>query len=71
MKNISKEDFIIWDIKENRPLEGLGIVYHYTTIIELINSFQFSLGVYEEIICVAELPLKWQRKISDAIELSK
>jgi len=68
LNNISKEDYIIWDNEKNEPLEDLDIVYHYTSIVELINNDNFALRSNEEIICVAELPLKWQKKFNQAIE---
>ena len=68
LNNISKEDYIIWDNDKNEPLEDLDIVYHYTSIVELFNDDNFGLKSNEEIKCVAELPLKWQRKINQAIE---
>lgn len=68
LNNISKEDYIIWDNEKNEPLEDLDIVYHYTSIVELFNGDNFGLKWNEEIRCVAELPLKWQKKINQAIE---
>ena len=68
LNNISKEDYIIWDNEKNEPLEDLDIVYHYTSIVELFNDDNFGLKGNEEIRCVAELPLKWQKKINQAIE---
>ena len=68
LNNISKEDYIIWDNEKNEPLEDLDIVYHYTSIVELINDDNFGLKGNEEIRCVAELPLKWQKRINQAIE---
>lgn len=70
MKNISKEDYIIWDNVLNKPCESLDIVYHYTSLVELIND-NFKLGKTESFVCVAELPLEWQKKINDAIEITK
>ena len=67
LNNISKEDYIIWDNVMNKPLEHLDIIYHHTSIVELYND-GFKLGVNEEIRCVAELPLKWQKRINQAIE---
>jgi hypothetical protein len=71
MKNISREDFVIWKPKTKELVEDADTVYHYTTIIELINNFELSLQDDEEIICVAELPLSLQKEISNAIELTK
>jgi hypothetical protein len=71
MKNISREDFVIWKPITKELVEDADIVYHYTSIIELINTFSLSLQDDEEIICVAELPLRLQEEISNAIELTK
>lgn len=71
MKNISREDYIIWDKIKNEPVDKLDVVYHFTTIIELINEFELSLQDGEELRCVAELPIKWQELIDDAIEKAK
>jgi len=68
LNNISNQDYIIWDNDKNQPLEDLDIVYHYTSIVELFNDRNFGLKSNEEIKCVAELPLKWQKKINQAIE---
>lgn len=70
MKNISKEDYIIWNTKENRPVEELCYVYHYTTVIDIEND-RFSLRENDIWRCVAELPVHWQKKISEAIEKTK
>lgn len=68
LNNISKEDYIIWDNEKNEPLEEWDCVYHYTSIVDLFNDDDFELKGNEEIRCVAELPLKWQKKINQAIE---
>ena len=68
LNNISKEDYIIWDNEKNEPLEEWDSVYHYTSIVDLFNDDDFALKGNEEIRCVAELPLKWQKKINQAIE---
>ena len=71
LPNISREDFVIWNYKTKELVEDADIVYHYTTIIEMINGFDLSLQDDEEIKCVAELPLKWQKEINEAIENTK
>jgi len=71
INNISKDDYIIWDKVLNEPVEDLDIVYHYSTIIEMINDMELSLRDNEEIRCVASLPLKWRYKINRAIQNSK
>ena len=71
MKNISKEDFILWDTVNDKPLERHDIVYHYTTLVEIINTDGFKLLEGQEIRCVAELSIGWQKTISEAIEQNK
>ncbi len=71
MKNISKEDFILWDTVNNEPLENHDTVYHYTTIVEIINTDGFKLSKGQELRCVAELSKGWQKIISGAIEQTK
>jgi len=69
--NISKEDFILWDTINDKPLEDFDTVYHYTTVVEIINDSGFELSEGQELRCVAELSLAWQKVISDAIEQTK
>jgi hypothetical protein len=70
MNNISREDFVLWNTKYDRPIEGLDIVYHYTSIVELFND-GFTLLNNQEFRCVAELPLRWQKRFNECIELTK
>lgn len=71
MKNISKEDFILWDTINDKPLEKhYDIVYHYTTLVELFND-GFKLLEGEEVRCLTELSKDWQTIISEAIEQTK
>jgi hypothetical protein len=70
MRNISTSDFILWDSVKNIPVENLDIVYHFTTIFDLIND-GFKLKPNEQFICVASLPIRWQLEISKAIEKTK
>lgn len=70
MQNISREDYIIFDKIKNVPVEKLDIVYHYSTIIELIND-GFILGEEREFVSLVELPLELQREINQAIEATK
>tara|TARA_R110000851_G_scaffold117849_2_gene244857 strand:- start:106 stop:321 length:216 start_codon:yes stop_codon:yes gene_type:complete len=71
MKHISKEDYILWDMVKNEPVEGWDIVYHYTSIIEYVNIDGFEVSEGQELICVNELSLHFKREISLAIELTK
>ena len=71
MKNISKEDYVLWNYKTKELVEDADTVYHYTSIIELLNDGMVLELAKEEFICVTELPLELQRKISEAIEKTK
>lgn len=70
MENISREDFILVNKETQQPIERLDIVYHYSTVIELVNN-GFKLRDNEEFIFVNQLPLALQRQISLAIEATK
>ena len=59
LTNLSKEDYIIWNNNLYMPKEDLDIVYHYTSVMELINN-GFKLNDGEEFVCVRALPLRWQ-----------
>ena len=67
MKNISKEDYIIWSDEKNAPLESLDIVYHYTSVVDLMNG-DFKLGENEMFVRVTELPLEWQYEVGYLIK---
>ena len=71
MKNISKEDFILWDTVNDEPLENHDTVYHYTTLVEDYFNDGFKLSEGQELRCVAELSIGWQKIISKAIEETK
>jgi hypothetical protein len=70
MRNISNQDFIIWDLKNESLAEPLDVVYHYTTLIEIVND-GFKLRDGHIWLCVASLPVKIQKEISNAIEKTK
>lgn len=70
MRNISKEDYIIWDTMSKKPAEPLDVVYHYTTLIDIVND-DFKLYHGHKWMPVAGLPIEWQEKISEAIEKTK
>lgn len=50
------------------PLEDYDTVYHYTTVVEMVNNGFIVEHEKFEFICVAELSMSWQKVISDAIE---
>jgi hypothetical protein len=70
MQNISKEDYVIFNKTTKKSIDSYDIVYHYTSIVELINN-GFKLKPNEEIVCVAELSIEEQMKHSEAIENCK
>jgi len=72
MRNISKHDYVFWNRKTKKPVEGYDIVYHHSTIVEMINCVgELKLGEDVFIECVAALPIKEQIKFSEAIEKTK
>ena len=70
LPNILKEDYVLWDIKNNRPVEGNDIVYHYTALIELFNN-GMHIEDDEEFVCIKSIPLRWQILYNAEIERSK
>lgn len=70
LKYISQEDYIFWDHKNDVPLEDLSTVYHYTSVIDLMNQ-DINLGYDESVIRLTDLPFAWQIKINNAIKKLK
>jgi hypothetical protein len=70
MKNISKEDYVLWNYKTKKLIEDVDTVYHFTTVVELLND-GFQVHKDEEFIAVHALPIPLQKIISDAIENTK
>lgn len=64
-----REDYIIWNTITERPKEKLDIVYHYTSVVELVNN-GFKLGENEIFVCFTDLPIIWQGRIAEAIGIS-
>jgi hypothetical protein len=52
-------DFVI--IKNNKPVESYDVIYHYSSVIEMINT-GFELNEGEEFIAMTELPVKLQKE---------
>jgi len=70
LPNILKEDYVAWDTKNNCPKESLDIVYHYTSLIELMND-GMQLEEDEEFVCIKNIPLRWQVLYDAEIERNK
>lgn len=73
LPNISNEDYVLIDTKTNKPIENYDIVYHYTTIIDMINNWFLlsNIGKNIEIMKVASLSVSEQVKYNDAIQKTK
>ena len=67
-KKLSALDYILFDVVKKEPIEKLDIVYHYTSVIELINN-GFKLEKNEMFVPVTELPVKIQKRIIETIKL--
>ena len=70
LPNILKEDFVIWDTKNDCPKEDLDIVYHYTSVVEFMND-GMQLEEDEEFVCIKSIPLRWQVLYDAEIERNK
>jgi hypothetical protein len=70
LPNILREDFVAWDTKNNCPKESLDIVYHYTSLIQLMND-GMQLEEDEEFVCIKNIPLRWQVLYDAEIERNK
>ncbi len=70
LKNISREDFVLWDTKKNCPKEELDIVYHYTSVIDFLND-GMKIEECEEFVCIKSIPLRWQVLYDTELERCK
>jgi len=70
LPNILREDYVIWNRKNNCPVESLDIVYHYTTVIELLND-GIQLEKNEMFVSIKSIPLIWQVLYNEQIERHK
>jgi hypothetical protein len=70
LPNIFREDYVAWDTKNNCPKESLDIVYHYTSLIGLMND-GMQLEADEEFVCIKSIPLRWQVLYDAEIERNK
>ena len=62
-------DYVI--IKDGVPISPFDVVYHYTSIIEMINDGGLSLAEGEEIVSMTKLPKELQNKYIKAIKENK
>ena len=62
-------DYVI--LYNGKPSEPLDVIYHYTSIIEMINYGGLSLAEGEEIVSMTELPQELQDKYIKTIKENK
>jgi len=65
-----REDYVLWNYKTKKLIEDVDTVYHFTTVVELLND-GFQVHKDEEFIAVHALPISLQKIISEAIENTK
>jgi len=66
IRNISLYDYILWDVVNDYNVEDLIDTYHYSEVIKMFNN-GYKLDFNQEFVPIANLPLSWQKRISDAI----
>tara|TARA_Y100001973_G_scaffold28904_1_gene43573 strand:- start:36952 stop:37158 length:207 start_codon:yes stop_codon:yes gene_type:complete len=62
-------DYVI--LYYGEPSEPLDVIYHYTSIIEMINDGGLSLAEGEEIVSMTKLPQELQDKYIKTIKENK
>ena len=62
-------DYVI--LYNGKPSEPLDVIYHYTSIIEMINYGGLSLAEGEEILSMTKLPQELQDKYIKTIKENK
>ena len=63
---LSALDYILFDIVNNKPIESLDTIYHYTSVIEAVNN-GLKLENNEMFISLTELPIELQNKIIETL----
>ena len=59
-------DYVIVDSQTKKPLEGYDIIYHYTSVIEVLNEKLINDGY--EFMCMTELPKEEKEQFKQAIK---
>ena len=60
MEELSNEDYVL--LKNGKPLESLDVIYHYTSVIEHFNDYEFNLENGEEFVCMTDLSPELQKE---------
>lgn len=60
MEQLSNEDYVL--LKNGQPLESLDVIYHFTSVIEMFNHYDFNLKKGEEFVCMTDLSSLLQKK---------
>ena len=61
-------DYVIVDKKTQEPVESLDVVYHYSTIVDLVNSGECPLYKGVEFVPMTRLSQEMQQKYIDALK---
>ena len=64
---LSALDYILFDVVQNKPIENLDTIYHYTSVIEAVNN-GLKLEKNEMFISLTELPIELQNKIIETLK---
>jgi hypothetical protein len=59
MEELSNEDYVL--LKNGKPY-SLDVIYHYTSVIELFNDYEFNLENGEEFVCMTDLSIELQKE---------
>ena len=53
---LHKTDYVLVDSKTKKPIESLDVIYHYTSVVELLNETMIKKNI--EYMSMSELPKK-------------
>lgn len=68
MRNITDQDYVIVNTVKNKSVDPYDVVYHHSTIMDMLNNNQLQLHENEKIVCVKDLPQSEQIAFSRALE---
>jgi len=68
MDNLYNSDYVIVDKKTQKPIESFNVVYHYSTIVELVNSGECPLHEGEEFLSMTQLSEELQQKYINTLK---
>lgn len=58
---ISKDNYVRWNIEEDRPVDQLDVIYHHSTVISYYNANE---PIPDNVMFVRmiDLPISWQHR---------